>query len=113
MSRPDVMEGFTRRIKTVCGNLYVTINHESGRIKEVFMSMGKSGTCARTQMEVTARLISIAINKDADIRKIVKSLKGIRCNSANGEYLSCADGICIALEKFLDEKKTEKAEAVG
>jgi ribonucleoside-diphosphate reductase alpha chain len=111
MPRPDLLQGESRRIKTCCGNLYVTINHENGKLKEVFLTMGKSGTCARSMCEMTGRLLSIAINKDADIRKIIKSIKGIRCGSANGDYISCSDAICQALEKFL-EGKNEKQERV-
>jgi ribonucleoside-diphosphate reductase alpha chain len=111
MPRPETLEGVTRRIKTVCGTLYCTINHQEGKIQECFLVMGKSGTCARSMMEMLGRLISISIKKDADIRKIIKSLKGIRCHSANGDYQSCADGVCIALEGFLNEKeKSEEKE---
>jgi ribonucleoside-diphosphate reductase alpha chain len=104
-TRPDTLEGSTRRIKTVCGMLYCTINHYEGKIHECFLRMGKSGTCAQSMMEMLGRLISIAVRKDTDIKKIIKSLKGIRCHSANGDYQSCADGVCIALEGFLNEKE--------
>ena len=53
------------------------------------------------------RILSIAIRKDADIKKIVKSIKGIRCNNANDETPACPDKICEALIKFLDSKDAE------
>lgn len=107
MQRPDVLNGESRRVKTCCGNLYITINHENSKLKEVFLTMGKSGTCARSMCELVGRLLSIAINKDADIKKIIKSIKGIRCGNANGDSISCSDAICQALEKFM-EGKNEK-----
>lgn len=105
--RPEILEGHTRKIDTVCGTLYCTINTNEGKIMEVFLTMGKSGTCARSMMEMLGRLLSTAIRKDADIKKIIKSLKGIRCHSSSEEYLSCADGVCIALEGYMSEKEKE------
>jgi len=106
-TRPDVIHGSTRRIRTGCGNLYITINEgPNGKPFEVFSIMGKSGGCAASQTEAICRLISFIMRCGVDIAPIVKHLKGISCHSTTwgqgGRILSCADAIAKAIELHLD-----------
>jgi ribonucleoside-diphosphate reductase alpha chain len=107
-SRPDVVTGTTRKLRTGCGNLYVTINcDDEGMPFELFCSMGKAGGCAASQSESIARLISFAFRSGANINEITKHLKGISCHRVGwektGKILSCADGVAKALELFVQE----------
>jgi ribonucleoside-diphosphate reductase alpha chain len=104
--RPPVMRGMTRKIRTGCGNLYVTINEdEDGQPFEIFSWMGKAGGCAASQTEAICRLISFALRSGADIVPIVGQLRGISCHSTawgeGGRILSCADAIARAIEAYL------------
>lgn len=108
--RPVITKGATIKIKTGCGNLYVTINEDEFGICEVFSTLGKAGGCAASQTEAISRLISLALRSGVYIDSIIKQLKGIRCpnptRTEEGEFiLSCSDAIGKALEKYINIKE--------
>ncbi len=114
--RPHITKGVTMKMKTGCGNLYVTINEDEFGICEVFSTLGKAGGCAASQTEAISRLISLALRSGIDLNSIIKQLRGIRCPSPTrdeeGEFiLSCSDAIAKALEKYIilkEGKSTSK-----
>jgi ribonucleoside-diphosphate reductase alpha chain len=112
--RPGVTSGFTFRIATGCGNLYLTINEcEKGIPFEIFTQMGKAGGCAASQSEAIGRLVSLALRSNIQPDAIVKQLTGISCHQPTWENgcqtTSCADGIGKAIARYLTSiKKAEK-----
>ena len=104
--------GFTRRVATGCGHIYVTVNSDEHGICEVFSTLGKAGGCASAQLESTCRLISLALRSGIDASAIVKHIRGIRCPSIAWEQghsiLSCPDAIASVLGNRigLDSDKT-------
>jgi ribonucleoside-diphosphate reductase alpha chain len=101
--RSKVTAGFTERVTTGCGYLYVTVNSDEQGICEVFSTLGKAGGCAAAQLEATCRLVSLALRSGIDVAKVVRQLRGIRCPSVAWEegksVLSCSDAIASVLER--------------
>jgi ribonucleoside-diphosphate reductase alpha chain len=113
-SRADVTRGTTRKMKTGCGALYVTINEDKYGIFEIFAQMGKAGGCSASQNETTGRLISLALRSGIEVKTIIKQLSGIRCPQpiwTNGtQILSCSDAIAKALKQYIEEKNHQGGE---
>ena len=107
--RPDVLPGRTRKLRTGCGSIFVTITtDEGGRPLELFAKHGKAGVCSQAQCEAIGRLASLALRSDVDPRQIEKQLAGITCHAPFGfgpdKVLSCADAIARAVRLELEDE---------
>ena len=76
-TRPMVLNGFTEKVKTSRGTLYVTVNTESGKPIEVFANIGKSGGDISALSEAIGRLISIALQNGVHVKSIINTLISI------------------------------------
>jgi ribonucleoside-diphosphate reductase alpha chain len=112
--RPETLNGFTTKIKTGYGYLYVTVTEFEGRPFEVFATIGKSGRSTTAKTEAIGRLVSLALRSGVRVDKIVHQLKGI-----GGEYpifqngglvLSIPDAISRVLEnRYMTGENASKA----
>jgi len=102
-SRPETLEGFTTRIKTGMGQLYITVTEFEGQPFEVFATIGKSGRSTTAKTEAIGRLVSLALRSGVDVSQIVEQLKGIGGEhpvfQEGGLVLSIPDAISRVLEK--------------
>jgi ribonucleoside-diphosphate reductase alpha chain len=103
--RGEIAFGVTRKIKTGCGNLYVTINEdEEGRPIEIFTQIGKAGGCVASQCEAMGRMTSLALRTGVDPQDIIKQMRGISCHLpvgyGAGKVTSCSDALAKALEWY-------------
>lgn len=110
--RPKITTGVTNKMKTSCGDLYVTINEdEKGGPFEVFCNMGKAGGCEGSQNEAIGRLISLAFRSGVAPESVIRQLIGIRCNKPFGlgrnTIHSCADAIANSLLEYLARKSQD------
>lgn len=115
-ARSEVLDGYTYRALTGCGNLYITVNHnEEGKLIEVFVRLGKAGGCAASQSEALGRLITLALKAGASMEVVIKQLAGIGCHQPSGfgatKALSCADAVAKVLTRVL--QKVEKKVFIG
>ena len=109
-ARQDVIHGSTRKVRTGCGSLYVTVNEDGeGNPFEIFNQIGKAGGCAASQSEAIGRLASLALRSGIEAEDVVRQLKGISCHTPvwhrEGKILSCADAIGKAIDWHLQGKK--------
>ena len=108
--RGDITFGATRKMKTGCGNLYITINEdEEGRPFEIFTQIGKAGGCAASQCEAIGRMASLALRSGIQAEEIIKHMRGISCHVPVGygkeKILSCADAVARAMDWYVNYKR--------
>ncbi len=111
--RPQTLEGFTTKIATGYGNLYVTVTEYEGKPFEVFATIGKSGKSTTAKTEAIGRLVSLALRAGVEVEEIVDQLKGI-C----GEHPVFSNGKLIlsipdAIAKILEERYLKDSERNG
>ncbi|MBN1932971.1 MAG: vitamin B12-dependent ribonucleotide reductase, partial [Desulfobacterales bacterium] len=101
--RPETLEGFTTKMKTGMGQLYVTVTEYQGQPFEVFATIGKSGRSTTAKTEAIGRLVSLAFRSGVKVENIVEQLKGIGGEhpvfQEGGLVLSIPDAISRVLEK--------------
>ncbi len=99
--RPMNLQGWTYRMQTGCGPLYVTINEDKQGLFELFTNMGKAGGCAASQSEAIGRMVSLAWRSGVQPDKVIKQLMDISCHSQSGfgenRIRSCADAVAKAI----------------
>ncbi|MGE4265773.1 MAG: vitamin B12-dependent ribonucleotide reductase [Desulfovibrio sp.] len=116
--RPDIVYGFTQKVDTGLGALYLTINEQDGKPFEVFATIGKSGKSITAKAEAIGRLVSLALRSGVEVRDVVEQLKGI-----GGEHpkfqkkillQSIPDAVAWVLEnRYLSGEKHASAHANG
>lgn len=109
-TRPDVVYGFTQKVKTGMGELYLTVNEFEGKPFEVFATIGKSGRSVTAKAEAIGRLVSLALRSGVRVEEIVGQLKGIGGENPvfqkKGLLLSIPDAVSWVLEnRYMQGKK--------
>ncbi len=75
--RPEILSGFTQKIRTGYGNLYVTVNTRDNKPFELFAHIGKSGYTTMADTEAICRLVSLALRAHVPVDRIIRQLRGI------------------------------------
>ncbi len=113
--RPAVLTGFTEKIKTGYGNLYVTVNTKDGKPFEVFAHIGKSGFTTMADTEAICRLISLALRSNVPVEQVIRQLRGIGGStpvfSGGAKIFSVPDAIAQILDRHFGSKKSETRSA--
>ncbi len=112
-ARPDLVYGFTQKVSTGHGLMYVTVNEVEGKPFEVFATIGKSGRSTTAKAEAIGRLVSLALRSNIEVGEIVKQIKGIGgempvfYSAKRGQVVSIPDGIAWVLENRYLKSKSE------
>ena len=105
--RPTSLRGWTERVSTGLGHLFITVNEHDGRPFEVFAQVGKAGSDVSAFTEGVARLVSLALRSDIPPSEIVGQLKGIGGSVSNGfgtaKVLSVPDAIGRVLARYISD----------
>lgn len=100
--RPDCITGFTRKVQTGLGVMYLTVNEVDGKPFEIFATIGKSGHSVTAKAEAIGRLVSLAFRSGVGVGDVVGQLKGIGGEhpvfQQKGLLLSIPDAIAWVLE---------------
>lgn len=112
--RPDIVQGFTQKVQTGLGAMYLTVNEVDNQPFEVFATIGKSGRSITAKAEAIGRLVSLALRSGVAVRDIVAQIKGIGGEHPvfreKGLLLSIPDAIAWVLEKrYLDSAPVASA----
>ena len=115
--RPATLDGFTEKIRTGYGNLYVTVNVRDGRPFEVFAHIGKSGYTTMADTEAICRLISLALRSHVPVGQIIRQLRGIggssQVYSDGAKISSIPDAVAQVLERHFGEGEAGEAAIAG
>ena len=78
-SRPRSLPGYTIKLNTACGSLYVTVSVDGeGRPFEVFGRLGKGGSFEHGVTELACRLISLHMRRGTPLEEVIRQCAGIR-----------------------------------
>lgn len=108
--RPEEVSGVTVCKKTNCGNLFITMNELDGKPFEVFVEMGKNGSCSAVWNNVLWRTITYHLRKGDDVKTLIKEYgvdkngKKTWCHGSSHVGVTCADAVAEALQEWLDGK---------
>jgi hypothetical protein len=113
-ARPKLNKGksVTLQGKSGCGEFTVTIKPVNGKIKDVLIKPDEEkpgGGCMCSQLDGYARLISLAVQADQPLEKIIKNLKNNRCSRPLDDgATSCGGAVADVLDEYLKEHKQHK-----
>lgn len=116
--RPEFLEGYTPRLKTPCGSLFVNFNHCDNKLREVQITLGKSGTCQNLLFRTISLLISVLLQSNVKRDDIVKAISHqLEGHCGNGkiyndgvQYHSCVDFVLKMMLEDLANRGEVKIE---
>ena len=111
IGRTDHLQGYTYRIKTGYGNLYVTINELVGKPFEVFCQIGRSGASELAKAEAVGKLVSLALRSGIQLEYIIEQIDDIMGSqpivTKQGYIKSIPDAMAKILREYMDKKQNK------
>jgi ribonucleoside-diphosphate reductase alpha chain len=99
--RPKTVSGYTSRVNTSMGTMYLTVNSgDDGNPVEVFVNVGKAGSDVMAMGEAIGRLISLNLQNGVPFDKVSSQLTGV------GGTSSFNPGLVHALGKALENHES-------
>jgi len=110
--RPQVLHGFTEKVRTGYGNLYVTVNVLDSKPFEVFAQIGRSGYTTMADTEAICRLISLTLRSGVEVEQIIRQLRGIggssQTFSGGARIYSIPDAIAQVLSRRFSKEGSKE-----
>lgn len=108
--RPKRLYGFTERVKTGQGNMYITINEEDNQPIECFVEIGKSGGNKKADAEALGRMASLIFQLGGSSQLLYEQLIGLAGKdivwSEGKKISSIYDALAKVLwEQYLDPQR--------
>ncbi|MDD5417181.1 MAG: ribonucleotide-diphosphate reductase subunit alpha, partial [Candidatus Aenigmarchaeota archaeon] len=102
--RQKILNGQTAQLKVgTCGKVYVTVNKQGGKIREVFTASDFQEPCVEAWIKYAMKVTSLAASHGATSEEISRAGIGIRCGQIGpnqDKIHSCPD----AIAKFIGGK---------
>lgn len=102
--RPNPVETITHAVETGCGKIYVRVGFVYDRPIEVFINLGKAGSCAKCNNEALGVALSSMAQQGADLLAFAQYMCGLSCNQptpgergSSTRILSCQDAVGKAI----------------
>ena len=102
--RPRVLKSLTVKQPTGHGTMYITVTlDEAGVPFEVFIALGKAGSCEHAWIEALSRAISTGLRCGIPVSEYVDQLTHIQCGHSVSDkgrarmVTSCADALALVL----------------
>ena len=118
MKLPEIMSCLRIRQMTPFGNMHVkvSVDPKSGREREVFAQLGKGGDVANSDLEAICRMLSLWLRADGGLETAIKQFSDIGSSlsvpTKDGRISSLADGLAVALRRYLTAKERNGLEAL-
>jgi hypothetical protein len=70
------------------------------------MKIGKAGVCQQTLLEAIGRLVTVALEENVPLERLVHTLSGCRCAEgiAGAGRLSCVERLSYDLKRYLHKE---------
>ncbi len=110
-TRPEVVQGYTRQVRSPEGKVNITLNWDEDGLLEVFVNVGKAGSDVAALAEALGRLISLHLRIDSPLSQderaaeVAHQLASIGGSTSIGfgqnRVRSLPDAVARALELYL------------
>ena len=115
IERIDHLQGYTYRIKTGYGNLYVTINELTGKPFEVFCQIGRSGASELAKAEAVGKLVSLALRSGIQLEYIIEQIDDIMGSqpiiTKKGYIKSIPDAMAKVLKEYMEKRQKKQVKS--
>jgi len=121
--RPDLVQGYTRKLTAPEGKVYITINSDDEGPLEVFATIGRAGSDIEAMADGMGRLISLTLRLPSTLsqgeraKAVAEQLRGIGGSRSVGfgpaQVRSLPDAIGKAIAMHFGEAVTTGPSAVG
>jgi ribonucleoside-diphosphate reductase alpha chain len=109
--RLEMLPGNTYKTRCGCGSLYITITELDNKPAEVFINLGKGGTCANIMLAAMGRDISHGLRYGVPLEEFSRTHFGSRCDAQitsiqnkGKPIFSCLDAIAKVFIEYLKKK---------